>query len=284
MHIPNTTKYMCSLILDTIYDALAPHARKLLDSDVEKRNIGLKHIRQYLGNCLQTFQTNRIEPRFVRQIFRQVFFFLNASIFNEIILRRDLCSSTKGMDIKIIISGLEEFCKRADTKEWLLGAAKELEPSKQVASVLLITNKTILSTQEGRSEVCHSISPLQLKQLLSNYQPGDFEEPVSRVVVESIVKLPNFSIEDPLCFDGNTVLPIEMSMICEHSLSDLKKTEIPEGLKAELESLHSKQLRNISNQDPTKPPISTQQTIVSPTPNQQQPQQQQTKKGWSLFK
>lgn len=46
-----------------------------------------------------------------RHLCRHVFRFINATLFNEVVLRRDLCTAKWAMDVKMEISSLEDWAR-----------------------------------------------------------------------------------------------------------------------------------------------------------------------------
>ncbi len=207
----------------------------MLEEPTQKDH-GVKSLIASMGRILTVLQQNFVNLALVQHFFRQIFYFINAALFNEIMLRRDLCTSTylssfdiqrivyfsvqtkrysilvnTGMNIKMKISVLNEFTKKPENKDWVGDCHKgnnndflytlcrsisfifsfllpnyiELEPLRQLVSVLLL-NKTIIQDKEVRKEVCPLINPVQLKQLLSLYQPDELlEEPIP-VTIQSI--------------------------------------------------------------------------------------------------
>jgi len=41
-----------------------------------------------------------VDPELIKQIFRQVYYFLGASALNNLLLRKDMCNWSKGMQIR----------------------------------------------------------------------------------------------------------------------------------------------------------------------------------------
>ena len=94
----------------------------------------------------------------------------------------------------------------------------------------------LLENDEIRKEVCPHLSVLQLKQLLSMYQPDDsFEDPIPATVLKSLLQSPDYRIEDTLCFDSLALKPITVKDLHHFSTTDLDKISFPRGLQAELE-------------------------------------------------
>ena len=66
-------------------------------------------------NFIATFQQTHIHDKVVQHFFLEVFYFVNATIFNELMLRRDLCTFSTGMEYKMKVTMLEgEILLRRD--------------------------------------------------------------------------------------------------------------------------------------------------------------------------
>ncbi len=71
----------------------------------------MKHMVNYLSGLLSTFQQYFVPVKLVRNIYKQIFMYLDAALFNEIILRRDLCTWSQGMELKMKVSLLDDFAR-----------------------------------------------------------------------------------------------------------------------------------------------------------------------------
>lgn len=60
-----------------------------------------------LENFLKILQEKFISEAIIIQIFRQIFSFIDAILFNELLNRKDLCNYTNGLQIKLELSNLE---------------------------------------------------------------------------------------------------------------------------------------------------------------------------------
>ena len=74
----------------------------------------MKNIKQtvaYFSTILSTFQQYFVPVNLVKSIFHQIFLFIDTTLFNEIILRRDLCSWSQGMELKMKVSAIEDWSR-----------------------------------------------------------------------------------------------------------------------------------------------------------------------------
>ncbi len=121
-------------------------------------------------------------------------------------IRRDLCTWAKGLEIKMKLSSLEQWLRKPENKDWTGDQAlKMLEPGfqfyrvfnsavRQLVSVLSV-DKQILTNKEIRETICPLINLVQLKQVLSMYQHDEMlEDPVPITLIYSIVHLPGIDL------------------------------------------------------------------------------------------
>ncbi|XP_016298040.1 unconventional myosin-Vc [Sinocyclocheilus anshuiensis] len=128
-----------------------------------------------------------MEPQLQGQVIRQLFFLIGATSVNSILLRKDLCSCRKGMQIRCNISYLEEWLREKDLQSSC--AMETLGPLSQVAWLLQV-NKT---TDDDAAEIkqrCSELSPVQIVKILNSYTPiDDFEKRVTPSFVRKVQAL-----------------------------------------------------------------------------------------------
>lgn len=136
-----------------------------------------------LNQFVRTLSQHAVDPELVKQIFRQLYYFIGASALNNLLLRKDMCNWSKGMQIRYNLSHLEQWLR--DSKLQESGAGTSLEPIIQ-ASQLLQARKTEADV-ESVCDMCSKLSIPQIVKILNLYTPVDeFEE---RVPISFIRKL-----------------------------------------------------------------------------------------------
>lgn len=108
-----------SMLVDHIMRNIKPLAYAALETG-ENGKKATKNIVTYLGSTLNVLQQNFLHMPLVTQIFAHVYQFLGATFFNEIILRRDLCTWTQGMETKMKIAAIEDWSKVCQFTHWSL--------------------------------------------------------------------------------------------------------------------------------------------------------------------
>ncbi|XP_041356072.1 unconventional myosin-Vb-like [Gigantopelta aegis] len=149
----------------------------------DAKEYSLDTLMKALNNYMRILTLNAVDPELVKQIFRQVYYFICAGSLNNLLLRKDMCNWSKGMQIRYNLSHLEQWLR--DNKLHESGAVATLEPIVQ-ASQLLQARKTDADV-DGICEMCSKLSVAQIVKILNLYTPVDeFEE---RVPISFIRKI-----------------------------------------------------------------------------------------------
>ncbi|XP_031688697.1 LOW QUALITY PROTEIN: unconventional myosin-Vc-like [Oncorhynchus kisutch] len=138
---------------------------------------------QQLSLYHSTMSQHGMEEGLVRQAVKQTFFLVGADTLNNILLRKDMCSCRKGMQIRCNISHLEAWLKEKDLVQ---GTMATLKPLCQAAWLLQV-NKTTDDDIKDITEQCSELSPVQIVKILNSYTPNDdFEKRVAPSFVRKI--------------------------------------------------------------------------------------------------
>ncbi|XP_051740847.1 unconventional myosin-Vc [Ctenopharyngodon idella] len=144
-------------------------------------------ILQQLGTFHTSMAQQGMEPQLQGQVIRQLFYLIGSTSVNSILLRKDLCSCRKGMQIRCNISYLEEWLREKGLQSSF--AMETLGPLSQVAWLLQV-NKT---TDEDAAEIkqrCSELSSVQIVKILNSYTPiDDFEKRVTPSFVRKVQAL-----------------------------------------------------------------------------------------------
>uniref|UniRef100_A0A8C6RYR2 Myosin VC n=1 Tax=Nannospalax galili TaxID=1026970 RepID=A0A8C6RYR2_NANGA len=144
---------------------------------------------QQLSYFYSTMCQNGLDPELVRQAVKQLFYLIGAVTLNSLLLRKDMCSCRKGMQIRCNISYLEEWLKDKNLQNSL--AKETLEPLSQAAWLLQVKKITDSDAKEI-SECCTSLSAVQIIKILNSYTPiDDFEKRVTPSFVRKVQALLN---------------------------------------------------------------------------------------------
>ncbi|KAF7701920.1 hypothetical protein HF521_001203 [Silurus meridionalis] len=153
----------------------------------EGQNYSVSSILQLLSDYHSCMAQQGMDPQLQGQALRQLFYLIGATSLNSILLRKDLCSCRKGMQIRCNISYLEEWLRDKGLQGYNI--METLGPLSQAAWLLQV-NKT---TDDDAAEIqqrCHELSPVQIVKILNSYTPiDDFEKRVAPSFVRKVQAL-----------------------------------------------------------------------------------------------
>ncbi|KAM9376468.1 unconventional myosin-Vc [Pholidichthys leucotaenia] len=144
----------------------------------------ISSILQQLTVYHSTMSDHGLDQTLIKQAVKQLFYLIGATAVNSIMLRKDMCSCRKGMQIRCNISYLEEWLKEKELQS--SNAIDTLSPLAQAAWLLQV-NK---STDEDAKEIvrkCTELNPVQIVKILNSYTPiDDFEKRVPSSFVRKV--------------------------------------------------------------------------------------------------
>ncbi|XP_041794288.1 unconventional myosin-Vc isoform X1 [Chelmon rostratus] len=160
----------------------------------------ISSIIQQLSVFHSTMSQHGMEQGLIRQAVKQLFFIVGATTLNSIMLRKDMCSCRKGMQIRCNISYLEEWLKEKELQS--SNAIDTLRPLSQAAWLLQV-NKSTDDDAKEITEKCTELNPVQIVKILNSYTPiDDFEKRVTSSFVRKVQSL----LQDR---DGSTQLMLD---------------------------------------------------------------------------
>ncbi|XP_041734565.2 unconventional myosin-Vc [Coregonus clupeaformis] len=160
--------------------------RKRSNSIYEDQEVyTISSLLQQLSLYHSTMSQHGMEGVLVRQAVKQIFFLVGAATLNNILLRKDMCSCRKGMQIRCNISYLEEWLKEKDLLQGT-SAMETLKPLSQAAWLLQV-NKTTDDDAKEIIEQCSELNTVQIVKILNSYTPiDDFEKRVAPSFVRKV--------------------------------------------------------------------------------------------------
>lgn len=200
----------------------------------------LLHLLNRFNSC---FQKHGLDPQLISRIFREAFYFICAGSLNNILLRRDMCHWSKGMQIRYNVAQVEQWARdiKIDDRERDLKSTDTLEPIVQAAT-LLQAHKS----EDNVSNICDNCKALKVSQiikLLNSYTPLDEME---ERVTPSFVRKIQAKLADRAATENNQelLMPSRISTaikfpFCASNIA-LEELEIPEfynGLNAMLRKM-----------------------------------------------
>uniref|UniRef100_A0A5F9C6R2 Myosin VB n=2 Tax=Oryctolagus cuniculus TaxID=9986 RepID=A0A5F9C6R2_RABIT len=125
-----------------------------------------------------------LDPEIIQQVFKQLFYMISAVTLNNLLLRKDACSWSTGMQLRYNISQLEEWLRGRNLHQ--SGAVQTMEPLIQAAQLLQLKKKT-QEDAEAICSLCTALSTQQIVKILNLYTPlNEFEERVTVAFIRTI--------------------------------------------------------------------------------------------------
>ncbi|XP_006837551.1 PREDICTED: unconventional myosin-Vb [Chrysochloris asiatica] len=148
-----------------------------------------------------------LDPEIIQQVFKQLFYMINAVTLNNLLLRKDVCSWSTGMQLRYNISQLEEWLRGRNLHQ--SGAVQTMEPLIQAAQLLQLKKKTP-EDAEAICSLCTSLSTQQIVKILNLYTPlNEFEERVTVAFIRTIqAQLQERNDPQQLLLDSKHTFPV----------------------------------------------------------------------------
>ncbi|XP_021086551.1 unconventional myosin-Vb isoform X4 [Mesocricetus auratus] len=148
-----------------------------------------------------------LDPEIILQVFKQLFYMINAVTLNNLLLRKDACSWSTGMQLRYNISQLEEWLRGKNLHQ--SGAVQTMEPLIQAAQLLQLKKKTP-EDAEAICSLCTALSTQQIVKILNLYTPlNEFEERVTVSFIRTIqAQLQERNDPQQLLLDSKHVFPV----------------------------------------------------------------------------
>ncbi|KAL5257244.1 hypothetical protein ACHWQZ_G012247 [Mnemiopsis leidyi] len=178
---------------------------------------------------LQLLNSQNISINIVRQFIGQLLYFINATLLNNLILRKDLCHWSKGIQIRYNLSQVEQWVREQGLDLDDSGVLTSLSEIRQ-ASQLLQMNKSSVDNAAAIVETCFALNTMQLQKLLMLYSPSsEFEERVPQEVIKYILNHKPIETGTKLMMDPNKLHALKFSY--ETKDIDFTMVTLPFGLK-----------------------------------------------------
>uniref|UniRef100_A0A8D0AEF7 Myosin VA n=1 Tax=Sander lucioperca TaxID=283035 RepID=A0A8D0AEF7_SANLU len=181
--------------------------RKRTSSIADEGTYTLDSILRQLSAFHSTMCQHGTDPELIKQVVKQQFYIIGAVTLNNLLLRKDMCSWSKGMQIRYNVSQLEEWLR--DKGLMICGAKETLEPLIQAAQLLQVKKKTD-EDAEAICSMCLALTTAQIVKVLNLYTPvNEFEERVSVAFIRTIQTRLRDRCESPqLLMDTKMIYPV----------------------------------------------------------------------------
>uniref|UniRef100_A0A3Q2YBS5 Dilute domain-containing protein n=1 Tax=Hippocampus comes TaxID=109280 RepID=A0A3Q2YBS5_HIPCM len=146
----------------------------------------ISFIIQRLSHFHSNMTQHGTEPHLIKQVVKQLLFHIGATTLNNLLLRKDMCSCRKGMQI-CNISYLEEWLQEKDFQSCHF--IDTLKPLIEAAWLLQVSKSTD-DDAKAITEKCTELNTVQIVKILNSYTPVDlFEKRVASSFVRKVQSL-----------------------------------------------------------------------------------------------
>ncbi|XP_044391911.1 myosin-6 isoform X1 [Triticum aestivum] len=168
----------------------------------------------HFNDLLKILQENCVPTIFCRKIFTQLYAYINAQLFNSLLVRRECCSFSNGEYVKQGLEELETWCTQAKP-EYAGSAWDELKHITQAVGFLVIFKKFRVSYDEIMSDLCPVLSVHQLYRICTQYWDDKYNtESVSEEVLNEMKTLVNEGAgSGAYLLDEETSMPLSLEEI-----------------------------------------------------------------------
>ncbi|KAL6216868.1 hypothetical protein ACLB2K_010086 [Fragaria x ananassa] len=149
------------------------------------------NIIKFLDTLMIRLRGNHVPSFFIRKLITQVFSFINMSLFNSLLLRRECCTFSNGEYVKSGLAELEKWI--VNTGDEFAGTSwHELNYIRQAVGFLVIHQKRRKSLDEIRQDLCPALTVRQIYRISTMYWDDKYgTQSVSNEVVAQMRELLN---------------------------------------------------------------------------------------------
>ncbi|CAJ2674075.1 myosin-7-like [Trifolium pratense] len=181
-------------------------------------------ITECLNKFLNVLKENYVPPVLIQKVFNQTFQYINAEIFNSLILHKECCTLNNGEYVKSGLAELEQWCNEV-TEEYAGTSLDELNHSKQAVRFMVSEKKDELSYDDLTNDICPVLSSQQLYRICTLFlDENDNTKSVSSDVTTRLKLLMTDDVADDdksFLLEDNSSVPI---IVEEISHTNIDKT------------------------------------------------------------
>lgn len=186
-----------------------PTGLRKRSSSFSEQDVTVEVLLQRLGVFHTTMSQHGMDLDLIKQLVKQQFYIICAVTLNHLLLRKDMCSWSKGLQIRYNVWQLEEWLAERELAD--CGATETLEPLLQAAQLLQIKKKTEADAQVIGT-MCSALTTTQIVKVLTLYTPViEFEERVPTTFITTITNLLKDRVESTtLMMDTKKIFAITL--------------------------------------------------------------------------
>ncbi|XP_068578522.1 unconventional myosin-Va-like [Cebidichthys violaceus] len=186
-----------------------PTGLRKRSSSFSEQAVTVEVLLQRLGVFHATMSQHGMDLDLIKQLVKQQFYIICAVTLNHLLLRKDMCSWSKGLQIRYNVWQLEEWLAERELSD--CGAKETLEPLVQAAQLLQIKKKTEADAQVIGT-MCSALTTAQIVKVLTLYTPViEFEERVPTTFITTVKNLLKDRVESTtLMMDTKKIFSITL--------------------------------------------------------------------------
>ena len=163
-----------------------------------------------LENIVGSLEYVHVDHSVIVQFLKQLFYYINGQMLNNILLRREMCHWARGIQIGFNLSQLEEWCRKKGLAE--ASVLAEIAPVYQTCKLLQMKKTDVKEI----TSVCTHLNPLQIQKILTLYI-NDLEAPVPHSVLKEVARM-----------GGDHTNPSQLMINLQHMHSVVLPTSSPD--------------------------------------------------------
>ena len=159
---------------------------------------------QVLGSAMALLRKCRVNAALTIQLFSQLFHFINMWTFNKIVSSETTtkyCTCRWGQKIKKRMGRVEQWAEKQGLE---LAADCHLARIVQAAH-LLMARKNTAEDIASLSSICFKLNSVQLRTLLHKYEAAPDENPISKEMIDTIVRVAEATVDETTNAEGRAV-------------------------------------------------------------------------------
>eukprot|EP01132_Coremiostelium_polycephalum_P002883 gene2883-3584_t len=205
--------------------------------------IQIEHITSFLFSIISVFQHRMIHFTLSQQFFNQIFCWIGAIILKLFMLRQTFCTESFAVFVRDKIGALTKWANEIGDV-WVGKIDNAFIQVKEVISILMYKEKEKLVEEKIRKQICPTLNPTQLKQILVIYNPGEFQKRVSSKVINSICPPDKTFSGQSFVVKETNLSKIPIKYLHYFEVEDIKNLSIPASIRFSIES----EIKNIGFQ------------------------------------
>ncbi|OVA09470.1 IQ motif [Macleaya cordata] len=174
---------------------------------------------KFLDSFMSRLRGNNVPSFFIRKLITQVFSFINISLFNSLLLRRECCTFSNGEYVKSGLAELERWIVNV-TEEFAGTSWHELNIIRQAVGFLVIHQKVKKSLEEIRQDLCPALTVRQIYRISTMYWDDKYN--TRSVSTEVVLQMKEILTKDSQNINSNSFL-LDDDLSIPFSTEDISK-------------------------------------------------------------